>query len=334
MPHLANLTPRTHQSLLRKQVTRLHTQLTSHHILIQTIIARDTHMTQMSLRSLSYTHLQIHTIPHDISLSRIQTIKDITIIVIQIAHSIIIRSQTLLHTLLVVNIPPIHVKHLLQILTPIHRVAHPFDIANIIPTSLLHMNSNIHMLLIHRNHTIRNDQRIAITQLTIVSQQVVLRLLIVRLDKLMLLKPVTHSPPLMNRSQHTLTDERPLEFSILNDRITLHPYLTYDNLAILPNIDRHDHLVRRSRIILLQDLNLSVLVALLIKIPLSQNLCAIDHIRRQLIILDQPQLRLQILPITLLHPSITHLRDTRARHEFDTQISRIIHNRIHPHRHV
>ena len=196
------------------------------------------------------------------------------------------------------------------------------------------MNSNIHMLLIHRNHTIRNDQRISIAQLTIISQQVVLRLLIVRLNKLMLFKPVTHSPPLMNSSQHTLTDERPLELSVLNDRITLHPYLTYDNLAILPNIDRHNHLVRRSRIILLQDLNLSILVSLLIEIPLSQNLRTVDHIRRQLIVLDQPQLRLQILPITLLHPSITYLRDTRARHEFDTQISRIINNRIHPHRHV
>ena len=84
---------------------------------------------QVSLRSLCHAHLKVDGIAVDIHFGRIDVREHVTIVVIEVAHSIFIFLQSLAQEFLVIYIALLHAEHGIQIVSSIYSVAHLVDIA-------------------------------------------------------------------------------------------------------------------------------------------------------------------------------------------------------------
>ena len=102
--HRGQLTCRTHEGFLREEVSRLGTKLTAHHILIEAVVTIDANMAQMSLWSFQHTHLQVDRVADDILLSGVDGREDVTIVVVEVRHGVVVLTESLVEQLLIVDV--------------------------------------------------------------------------------------------------------------------------------------------------------------------------------------------------------------------------------------
>ena len=177
MTDRGKLTGSTHQGLLREEVTRLGAQLTTDHILVKTVVTIDTHMTESCQRTLLYAHLDIDGVAHDIHLGRIDAGEHITVVPIQVTHSVIVATQTLFQQCLVIYVTTLHGEQLVQSVGSIYGITHPLDVADVVFLTLIHLDIDIDMLVVVVPHTILKDGSITVTVLVILGNQLLFILL-------------------------------------------------------------------------------------------------------------------------------------------------------------
>ena len=106
--HRGQLTCGTHEGFLGEEVSRLGAKLTAHHILVEAVVTIDAHMAQMGLRTFQHTHLQVDGVADNILLSRVDGREDITVVVVEVGHGIVVFSESLVEQLLIVDITLSH----------------------------------------------------------------------------------------------------------------------------------------------------------------------------------------------------------------------------------
>ena len=117
-------------------------------------------MIESCLLILGDTHLQVNGVAYDVHFRWLQVVEQITIVPILITHGIIIFSQTLRHQCLIIHIPLLHAQQRIQIVSSVHRVAHPRDIAEVILGSFIHFYQDVDVLVIHIPHAVFKNHSI------------------------------------------------------------------------------------------------------------------------------------------------------------------------------
>ena len=79
----------------------------------------------MCLRTFLNTHFEVDTVAYNIHFGRLQTIEEVTVVPIAVAHGIFILCESLVEKFLVVHVALAHTEHPAQNVCRIHRVAHP-----------------------------------------------------------------------------------------------------------------------------------------------------------------------------------------------------------------
>ena len=193
------------------------------------------------------------------------------------------------------------------------RITDKPDILQEILLSLDDLQEDIHLLLIVVHHTIRNQDGVAVTELIILRDQVLLIVLILLGRELLGAEhledtgfPIVKKAELLVCLLHRLLQYVGRQFlvSLEIDPVDL-------CLLVLVDIDIDNHLTFIRRIILLLDINLDILKALIIEETLDNRLRTVHHVRCNLITLPQSETSLQILTLTFLNTRIMHLRYTR-----------------------
>ena len=302
MTHLRQLTNRTNQVITAKQHTRLRTQLTTYDILIQTIVTIDDNPVDRRLRSLLDTDLQGDRVVLDLHLNGIGVEEEVTVIEIDVRHRVLVRTQTLRQFLLVIDLTRLHAQDGSQIIGRVLRITDKPDILQEILLSLDDLQEDIHLLLIVVYHTIRNQDGVAITELIILRDQVLLIVLILLGRELLGAEhledtgfPVVIEAELLVRLLHRLLQRAGGQFLI-----TLEIDPVDLCLLVLVDIDIDNHLTLVRGIILLLNIDLDILKALVIKETLDNRLRTVHHVRRNLITFLQAKTSLQILTLAFL----------------------------------
>ena len=324
--HLGYLTIRTHQRLLGEEVTRLGTQLTTYHFLVQTVVTIDVHLIQVGLRTFLYAHLQIDAVTHDVNLSRLDLREHITIIIIVVAHSIIIFLQALFYQLLVVHIAFLHAEDIVQTsnvtysIGGIDGVSYPGDVADIVFVALVNLHKDVHVLVVLAPDRVLDDGSIAETQLVVFLQQLLLGLFETFGGVLLGLEEIGELACLMNLAKGALGEEATLDLAVRQLLVAFEDNVANLHLLFLVDIDIENHLVLACHVIALTDIDLHILEALVLKVLTSQNLSTVSNILCQRHTLGHTQLRLHVLALALLDAIVVNLADTRTQGQVDAEI--------------
>ena len=65
-------------------------------------------MIDVSLRSFLNTHFQVDAVAHNVHLSRLEIIKDVTVVPIVVTYGILVFGKSLVHVLLIVDVALLH----------------------------------------------------------------------------------------------------------------------------------------------------------------------------------------------------------------------------------
>ena len=261
----------------------------------------------MSLSSLEDAHLQVNRITHYVHLYGIQMIEHISIVVIEVTHSVIIGGRALAQLLLIIHIALLHAQDGIQYICGVKRITYPFDIAQIILLSLLHFEMDVHIILAKRYHAVRDYHSITITQFRIFGDKIFLGLIIVLLYEFLAAEPAADISLLVNLLQHTLADESTLDLSFAQILITGDIDMVDLHLVLLLHLYIQDNLIWCTGILALYDIDYSILVSFVFIIACSQDLGSVQHIWGHLTVLYESQSLLQILTFTFLESVIVDL---------------------------
>ena len=340
MAHRGDFTVAALQGLLGEKVARLRTQFATDDIFIYAFVARDSHLGEVGLLALHNAHLQIDAIAHDVHLDGGQAVEDVAVVVIKVADGVLVGQGTLFDVRLVVDVALVHIKDSLQEVGRIHRVAHPLDVAHIVFLAFFQMDVDVHHVVLAgcRHHTVCGNHGVTEAQLGIFFLQIFLGLLVAAVHELMVAEPVAPALGLTNLAQDTFLEQAALDGALREIVIAEDVDFVDLHLLLFVHIDVQSNLVGMSRIVVLLDDQLCVLVALLVEIAMSENLCTVQHIGRQLVFLHQSELFFQIFALALLHAVVGDGRDTGALGQEDVQVGRIrstvvcaAHNTVHLH---
>ena len=320
MSHRSQLTSRTHQSLLREEVTWLGTELTAHHILIKTGVTVDTYVAQVSLRSLCHAHLQVDGIAVDVDFGRIDAGEHVTVVVVEVRHRIIVFVQSLVQHLLVINITLLHTQQVVEPVGLIYGVTHPRDVAHEVLLAFVHLDIYVHMLLVEVADAILQNLGVAITILIVFFYEFLLIFLPALRSKLLRLEEGGKLASLVGLGKGTLREESTLDLAVREFLVTVDGNLMNLDLLFLVHDDIQNHLSLVSHVVALVNLDIGILESLVVEILLGENLGTVEHVRGHLCTLHHTQLLLHILTLTLLQAHIVDVRDTRAHSQIDVQI--------------
>ena len=172
--HGGYLTCRTLKGILREKVARLSTQLTAHHFLVETVVTEDAYIADVSLHALADTHLQVDGVSHNVDLSGFQVVEQVTRVPVQVAHCILVFSESLVQERLVVDVTLLHAEHLVEVVGGIDCITHPGNVAEIIALAFVHLDKDVDMILVSIPHGVFQDDGIAETQLVVFLDEVLL----------------------------------------------------------------------------------------------------------------------------------------------------------------
>ena len=328
MTHGSQLTSRTHQGILREEVAWLGTELTAYYVLIETGITIDTYVAQVSLRSLCHAHLKVDGIAVDVHFGRIDVREHVTIVVIEVAHSIFIFLQSLAQEFLVIYIALLHAEHGIQIVGSIYGVAHPVDIADKVALTLIYLDIYVDVLLVEVAYAVFQDLRITITILVVFVDEFLLVFLPSLRSKLLRFEESSKLASLVGLGKGSLREESTLDLSIRELLVTVDGNLVNLDFLFLIYDYVQDYLTLVSHIVALVNLDFSILEALVIEVFLGKDLGTVEHVRCYLRTLDHTELLLHILTLAFLQSHVVDIRDTRSYREIDVKIKFFTHDRV------
>ena len=332
--HRSQFTGRTRQGFLVEEVARLGAQFAAHHILVETVVTIDAHAADVCLLSLADTHLQVNGVAHDVDFGRVQLIEQITIVPVEVAHGIVVFGESLVHQLLVVDVAFPHAEDIAQTRSVAHSigriygVAHPRDVTDVVFLSLVHLNIYINVLGVVGPHRIFHDNGIAITQLVVFVDEVILVGLVALGRVLLRLEDIAELSGLVGLRQGSLGEERTFYAFVRQVVVAVDDDIADFNLFLLVDGHVEDHIVLLARVIALHDRDVGILIAFIVEVFLCQDLGAVDHVGRNLVAFQQTQLLLHVLTLRLLQSNIVDVAHSGAHRQVDMQIHLVANQRV------
>ena len=114
--------------------------------------------------------------------------------------------------------------------------------------------------------------------------------------------------------------ERTLDFIGLQVLITFKDKVAHLHLGFLVDVDIQDNLILARDVVALHNFNFGILVAFGVEIFLSQNLGAVNHVRRYLRVLHDAELGLHVLALRLLQADIVDFADARPQGQMYAEV--------------
>ena len=132
----------------------------------------------------------------------------------------------------------------------------------------------------------------------------------------------------MGLGKGTLVEESSLDSEVAQILVSLDVDMPHLDLVLLVDDDVEDDLVLTGDVGTLLNLDIRILVTLVVEVFLSQDLCTVDHVWRDLSALQDTEFLLHILFLALLQSHVVDGGDTRTRLQRDMQIDFITHDRV------
>ncbi len=258
VPHLRQLTQRTHDVRLRVELTWLGIELTANDMLIDARVARDVDLIDSCGLALVHTHLEVDTVVLDIDFDRLHIEKQIAAIGIQLRDGIIIALQTLVEHLEIVGVALFDTQRGIEQLVGIDRVADPVDIAHVVFLALAdgHIDIDTSGVVGVRNDAVRHDVGIAVTDFVILFDDGKLVLLVLFGDEFFGSEEVDDI--VIIRLLHRLVDLRVGQRLVAGDI-----NLAHFCFGLLIHVDGYLDIARVVLIVELQHLHLGIVESLL-----------------------------------------------------------------------
>ena len=196
-----------------------------------------------------------------------------------LTNRIFVFAESLVEQRLIVEIALVHAQLVHQSIRRIDSITHPRDITDVVFLALIEIQVDIHVFGVHRHHRITHHQRITISPTVhFINEETLIFLILFGTEFTR-----SESNPLFESRAVARLLHRILQ-RIHQIRIYSHDMnLTNQNFIILIDIDVHNHVVVGCHIFMLHHIHFDILVALLFKILLNAELCAIHKVRGHLI---------------------------------------------------
>ena len=305
--HLGDLAVGTLHVLLAEQCSGLGPQFAPDDIIIEAVIAVDYHLVDRRLLSLVDTHLKVDRVALDVDLHRVKRVKQITVVVVKVAHGILVGVETLVEFLLIVDIPFLHVEDIVQPICRVECVAHPRDVAQVVLLSLLDLHLDVHRLAVVRCHAVPHYTCVTVAQLVVLVDDELFVLFVLLFDELFGLEE-REQIALLTRFLH-----RAAQFLAAEHAVALECDAVDLNLFLFVNVDIYDYLSFRRHVIALGDVHLGVLEALVVKVPFYQLLGTVDVVWGDLVAFGKLDDVLHVFLFAFLQAVVTDIRDAGTR---------------------
>ena len=104
MSHIRQFTCASYNIFTAEQLTRVHVQFPTNHVLVRTVITLNNHLVNRGLSTLGNTDFQIDRIFTRDSFDRHQTREQIPVILVYIGYGILVRGNTFIQVLTIIYI--------------------------------------------------------------------------------------------------------------------------------------------------------------------------------------------------------------------------------------
>ncbi len=168
-------------------------------------------MRQMSLRTFLHTHLEVDGVTLNILLHRVNAREHVTVVVIEVADSILIILQSLVKQLLVVDIARVHAEHTLQVVRVVNSITDPVNLTDIIFLAFRYLEPDIDMLRIIVPYTVGKDGGVAVTKLIVFFNEFLLVFLPALRSELLCFEESGEFTSLMRLSESAFLEEPALD---------------------------------------------------------------------------------------------------------------------------
>ena len=292
-------------------------------------------MVDVCLRTLEDTHLEVDRVAHDVYLCRVERVEEVAVVPVVVAYSVLVFGESLVHKLLVVDIALLHAEHGSEVVGVVHGVAHPCDVAHVVLLAFVYLHAHTDVFLVHVPHCVANDVCVAVAQLVVLLDELLLVVLpTLRCVLLLELQERSHLASLVSLLEHTFLYDVTLNATCSQCAITLDEDVAHLHLLLLIDDNVEYHLVFVSHVVALHDLYVGVLEAFLVEIAFSENLRTVDHVRCYLCALEQSEFLLHVCTLRLLQSDVVDGRHAWAHLQVYVQISLVVHERVDGYRYL
>ena len=285
-------------------------------------------MADVSLSAFDNPHLKVDRVAHDVDLGRLQVVEQVTAVPVLVAHGVLVFRQSLVHQLLVVHVALLHAEDAAQIVGREHRIAHPCYVADVVFLAFIHLYEYVDVLGVYVPHAVAHDVCVAVTQLVILVDKVLLVFLVTLGRVLLRFQERRELARLVHLLESALLEQAAFYLIVGKLFVTLDYDLAHLHLLLLVNDDVEDYLVLVDYVFTLHYVDVGVLVALFVKIVLRQQLGAVNHVGSYLAALQQSELSLEVLLLRLLHAFVIDGRHSRAQRKVKVQVDAVAYNRV------
>ena len=326
--HRRNLSRRTHQGVFREQVAGLCAQLAAHHFLVEAVVAEYAHAADVGLLPLGYPHLKVDGVAHHVDLGRRELIEKVAVVPIVVAHGVFVFLEALLQALLVVHIALLHAEQHVEVVGRHHGVAHPCYVAYVVFLPLVNLDVDVYMVVVVVPHAVLDDDHVAVSQLVVLVDQVLLVGLVALFGKLLRLKERRQLACLVRLGEGTLGEEAALYLLVRQVLVAHEVDVAHLHLVFLVDIDVEYHLVLGSNVVALLYVYLGILVSLLVEILLGQYLSPVYHVRRDLASGHDAQPCLEVFALRLLQAVVVDGAHPGPDRQVEAQVDLGAHNGV------
>ncbi len=291
-------------------------------------------MAQVRLRSLVDAHLEVDGVAHDIDLGGVDLREHIAVVIVEVADGIVVGCQSFLQELLVVDAALVEREQPRQHVGVVDGVAHPLYVAHIVFLSLVDLYPHVDMLGIDVPHAVAEDDGVAVAQLIVFLDELLLVGLPALGCELLGLEERGELAGLVCLGEGTLSQEATLDLQVGELLVALDGDVAHAHLLLLVDDDVEDDLVFRGHVVALLYLDIGVLESLVVEVFLGQYDGAVDHVGRDLSALEDAELLLHVLLLALLQSDVVDLRHAWPSLERDVQVNLVTYDGVGSDLHV
>ncbi len=190
MSGLSDFAQRTYKVALAEQFARFYTELAADNLFVKSVVAVDGHIVDSGLRTFHHTHFQRYAVAGNFAFDRHEVIEQVTVVHVQVGHSVLVFGESLVHQLLVVYVAGLEFEIGVEYFIGVYRVAHPCNILDIVLASLVDVDVNIDHLLVVRHYRVSHDFGVAIALFVVLLEYAVKVVAVIVLNEFFLLEQV------------------------------------------------------------------------------------------------------------------------------------------------
>ena len=294
MSHLHQSTHGLYQVLTIEQIARAYQEVTTHHILIDTVVTTDDNLVDSGLLSFHDAHFQVDGVTFNVHFHRVEGVEQVTVVIVQVTDGIIIAHQTFIEQFLIIYVTTLHMEQAFELGRRINGVTHPSDVTQIIFLTFIYMHEDIYRTFIKRGNAVFHNHGITVTQLIVLVDNQLLVSLVILIRELFGTEDIDQLVLLIGLLHHTL------QLLGTDGFIAFESNLVDFDLIFLVDVHLYDDLIFLCRIIYLHHFHLRVLETLFIVITLDDGGGTVDGIWSYLSTLDHADAGLKFIAFRLL----------------------------------